>query len=219
MTDEVAQLLERARALSGATVSDLAALAGRVAPPGGRHTKGRVGELLEVVLGATGGSGARRVDFPALGVELKTIPMDARGRALESTFVCALRVDEDLDFDESWVRQKLARVLFVPIVGDKGSALPSRRLGPPLIWVPTSAQLAQLRADYDDVIGLLGVGRVEDLSAHLGRYLQVRPKARDGSVRTLAFGQDGERVATVPRGFYLRARFTEALLADPAALP
>ena len=60
---------------------------------------------------------------------------------------------------------------------------------------------------------------IEELTAHRGRWLQVRPKARDGSVRTIAWGSEGEAIATVPRGFYLRARFTAALLGDPSALP
>jgi DNA mismatch repair protein MutH len=47
----------------------------------------------------------------------------------------------------------------------------------------------------------------------------VRPKARHGSARTVAFGGEGEAIATVPRGFYLRARFTGAILADAAAVP
>ena len=61
--------------------------------------------------------------------------------------------------------------------------------------------------------------RASDVSAHLGRWLQLRPKARDGRARTVAFGREGEVVETVPRGFYLRPSFTRALLADPAALP
>jgi DNA mismatch repair protein MutH len=76
-----------------------------------------------------------------------------------------------------------------------------------------------LRGDFDDVVGLIGIGRIEELTAHRGRWLQVRPKARDGSVRTIAWGGGGEAIATVPRGFYLRARFTGAVLADPSALP
>ena len=48
---------------------------------------------------------------------------------------------------------------------------------------------------------------------------QLRPKAAHGRVRTTVAGAEGERIATVPRGFYLRARFTGAILADPAALP
>lgn len=219
MTQTLAGLLERAAAIEGQTVADLAALASRGAPAGGARTKGRVGEIVEIVLGADGGSGDKRVDFPSLGVELKTIPIDSGGRPLESTFVCAVRIDEEIDFEDSWVRRKLDRVLFVPVVGARGSALALRRIGKPIVWVPTGAQLTQLRADYDDIMGLLGLGRVEDVSAHLGRYLQLRPKARDGTPRALAFGPDGERIRTVPRGFYLRARLTEALLRDPAALP
>ena len=40
-----------------------------------------------------------------------------------------------------------------------------------------------------------------------------------GRVRAFSFGSEGEWIATVPRGFYLRASFTRALLRDPTALP
>jgi DNA mismatch repair protein MutH len=219
VSDELAALLGRVHALEGRTVAELAHLARADAPAGGRSTKGRVGEILERVLGADGGSGERVVDFPALALELKTIPVTPQGKPLESTFVCAVRIDEDVDFDASWVKRKLARVLFVPIVGDRRTELGRRTVGPACLWEPTIAQLAQLRADYDDIMGLLGIGRVEDVSAHLGRWLQLRPKARDGTPRALAFGDEGERIPTVPRGFYLRTRFTEAILRDPSATP
>jgi DNA mismatch repair protein MutH len=42
--------------------------------------------------------------------------------------------------------------------------------------------------------------------------LQVRPKARDGSARAVVWGAEGERIETVPRGFYLRASFTGTIL-------
>lgn len=216
---DVEELLARARRLAGLRVDDLARAVGAPSPEGGRRTKGRVGELCELALGATGGGGARVHDFPELGVELKTIPVDEGGAPLESTFVCAVRLDEEVDFDASWVKAKLARVLFVPIVGSRKTSLRERRIATPMLWLPTALQLEQLRADYDDIMGLVGIGRVEDVSAHLGRYLQMRPKARDGSVRTIAFGAEGERIATVPRGFYLRAPVMRAILVDPEALP
>lgn len=187
----------------------------REAPAGGVSTKGRVGELVERALGASGGSGTRRIDFPDRGVELKTIPVDPSLRPLESTFVCAVDLDEEVDWTASWVRDKLRCVLFVPVLGTKGDNLPNRVFGDPVLWRPTLEQDAQLNADYDDIMGLVGIGRIEDVSAHLGQYLQLRPKARDGSVRTLVAGREGERIATVPRGFYLRAKFTAALL-EPA---
>ncbi len=213
-----ADLIARAAALAGRSLGDLArehrvSLAG-----GGARTKGKIGAAIERALGASAGSAARP-DFPEIGVELKTIPLDAEGRARESTYVCRLRLaDADrAEWATSWVRRKLACVLWVPIVG--AGAIADRRVGRSLLWRPTRAQEAALAADFDDIMGLVGVGRIEDLTARVGRYLQARPKAAHARVRTVAFGPEDERTTALPRGFYLRARFTAAILADPAALP
>ena len=213
-------LLGRARSLAGATVGAVLRDLGLAASVDPVRTKGSAGETLERALGASGGS-SQVLDFPELGVELKTIPVTADGTPLESTYVCTLSLAdaEAQEWETSWVRAKLARVLFVPLVGAHGIGWQERTIGTPLLWSPTEAQDGVLRGDFDDVIGLIGVGRIEELTAHRGRWLQVRPKARDGSVRTIAWGADGESIFTVPRGFYLRARFTGALLVDPTALP
>ncbi len=213
------EIVVRARSLAGATVGALAARLGRSAPGGGASTKGRVGELVEVALGATGGSGARVVDFPEHRLELKTIPVTSDLRPHESTFVCAVDLRDEVDWPEAWVRAKLSKVLFVPVIGERTTPLARRTLGEPVYWEMSAAQEEILRADYDDIMGLVGVGRVEEISAHLGRYLQIRPKARDGNVRTVARGPEGEPIPTVPRGFYLRPSFTRALLLDPTATP
>jgi len=94
-----------------------------------------------------------------------------------------------------------------------------RRLGAPVLWRPTPEQASVLAADFDEVMGLVGIGRIDDLDARAGRWLQARPKAAHGRVRTVAYGPEGERVEALPRGFYLRTRFTGAILRDPAALP
>ncbi len=217
----VLALVERAWALEGHSVAELSRALGEAELPAGVHTKGKLGELVERALGAHGGPGAT-VDFPSLGVELKTIPVDRALRPRESTFVCAFRVEEAdrAEWQRSWVREKLQRVLFVPVIGARaGASATERRFGRALLWSPTPAQDRALAHDFDDIVGLVGAGRIEELDARLGRYLQMRPKARDGSARTVAYGDDGERLGTVPRGFYLRASFTGALLRDPAALP
>lgn len=216
----VAALLERARALVGTRVGDLATSLGLSSAGDAVRTKGTPGAILELALGATGGS-SKVHDFPELGVELKTIPVDLRGAPVESTYVCTLSLAdaETQEWDDSWVRAKLARVLFVPLVAGDGEPWPARRIGAPVLWSPTPEQDAVLRADFDDVVGLVGVGRIEELTAHRGRWLQVRPKAAHGRVRTVAWGADGEAIATIPRGFYLRTRFTGAILVEPRALP
>jgi DNA mismatch repair protein MutH len=211
-----AELLARARALAGMPVDALAGRMGRVAEAG-VHAKGKVGTLLEQALGATGGSQATW-DFPELRVELKTVPVDARGLPRESTFVCTVSlIDADrAEWDTSWVKAKLARVLWVPVVTHEDGA---RFIGAACLWSPSPDQQRVLHEDFDEIMGRIGIGGIELLSARVGRWLQLRPKAADGSVRTSAPGVDGERLETVPRGFYLRARFTGAILADPAALP
>jgi DNA mismatch repair protein MutH len=215
-----AELLGRARELTGRRLVEIAAALGVSIAGDGVSTKGKMGALIERALGATGGSAAVP-DFPHLGVELKTIPVDREGRPRESTFVCTLSLaDADrAEWATSWVRRKLARVLWIPIVIPKDRALADRTIGAPLLWRPTPAQEAVLRDDFDEIMGLIGVGAIDGLTARTGRALQARPKAAHGRVRTAAFGPDDEPTTALPRGFYLRAGFTGAILRDAAGIP
>jgi DNA mismatch repair protein MutH len=215
-----AELRLRAEALAGHTLGAIADALGGDEVGAGLHAKGKIGELLERALGASGGAGAEH-DFPALRIELKSVPVDAAGLPRESTYVCTLPLAgvDAATWEASWVRAKLARVLWVPVVTPEPSAWRARRVGAALLWSPTPAQEAVLRADFEDAVGLIGAGGIEEVTAHAGRWLQVRPKAADSQARAVAFGPEGEPVATVPRGFYLRRRFTAAILRDPAAVP
>ena len=213
------QLTQRASALSGRCLRELARELDSEAEGPMLHRKGKAGQLIERALGASAGS-LSRPDFQELGVELKTIPVDAEGKPRESTFVCTLSlVDVDhAEWPTSKVRAKLAHVLFVPIVQDVRVRDGRPTIGAPLFWQPTAAQDAVLRADFDDLVGLIALGHIEALTARLGHWLQVRPKAAHGRVRTRAYSADGEPLQVMPRGFYLRARFTAALLRDPCSL-
>lgn len=204
------ELLQRAAKLAGVSLRELFASARLGMPELSAHAKGKVGELLERVLGATAGS-RPAPDFPELGVELKTLPLDSRGWPRESTFVCSLSlVDADrLEWCDSPVRRKLADVLWVPILGE-GDA---RSIGVPFTWRPTQQQEAVLRADFEEIVGMIAIGQVEALTARVGQYLQARPKAAHGQVRTRAYGEDEQPIDALPRGFYLRARFTRELVA------
>ena len=209
------ELLARARALAGLSVGALARRLDQALRADVVRTKGRVGELVERALGATAGT-LDHPDFPHLGVELKTIPVDARGRVRESTHVCYLSLDEvELDeWEDSRVWRKLRRVLWVPVEASTAGPLAGRRLGQPVLWSPDDQQLALIRGDWMDLVGRIAVGGIEEITAHMGQVLQIRPKARDSSVTTEVMGPEGEVLSTVPRGFYLRARFTERILSD-----
>src|SRR5690606_39947645 len=87
---------------------DVATVLGMAVPENLRRNKGWVGQLLEAALGASAGSQALQ-DFPELGVELKTIPLDANGKPLETTFVCTTPLLDvhQLTWETSTVRNKL----------------------------------------------------------------------------------------------------------------
>jgi len=224
----------RARALAGRSLASIAAELGAQTFRGafeGVHTKGKAGQLVERALGATGGSSATW-DFPELRIELKTIPVDTRGAPRESTYVCTVSLSdaERAEWETSWARAKLSRVLWVPVVRarlprdgshESTGATKEREavLGPPLLWSPTPQQERILAADFDEILGRIGAGGIEGVTAHAGRWLQLRPKAAHGRVRTVVRGAEGDLVATVPRGFYLRTQFTGGILRDPAGLP
>ena len=46
----------------------------------------------------------------------------------------------------------------------------------------------------------------------VGEYLQIRPKAANGKVLCSCFDAEGNKVKTLPRGFYLRSTFTKTIL-------
>jgi DNA mismatch repair protein MutH len=214
------ELMTRAHALAGASLAELALTCGLPVPPDLRRAKGFVGGLVERLLGASAGSRAVP-DFPELEIELKTLPVDRAGAPLESTFVCTIPLMEigDVEWAASRVRRKLARVLWMPVQGDRDIPVAERRLGQPLLYRLTEEDEAQLRADWEELAGLIGRGHVESLTGHLGRFLQIRPKAAHSRARRLGFDAEGVPFAALPRGFYLRASFTGALLKRHFALP
>jgi DNA mismatch repair protein MutH len=210
-----AALLERAHELSGLTLADVAARFDVLVPPDLRRAKGFVGSLLERALGATATSRAAP-DFEHLGIELKSLPIGRDGTPCESTFVCTIDLARiaDVEWDASLVRRKLARVLFMPVEGDRALDVARRRVGTPFLWTPNAEDVAALRFDWEELAGIIGRGDAERITGHIGRHLQVRPKAKDSHARRRGVDADGTPYASLPRGFYLRATFTGRLLLE-----
>ena len=207
-------LLERAQSLSGFTLGELAQRAGLTIPPDLKREKGWVGMLLEVYLGASAGSKPEQ-DFPEIGIELKTIPIDHSGNPLETTFVCVapLTGNSGVTWESSHVRHKLTRVLWIPVEGERQIPLATRRIGTPLLWSPNAEEDEQLRQDWEELMDLIVLGKVESITARHGEVLQLRPKAANNKARTEAIGEKGQPIMTLPRGFYLKKSFTRQLLA------
>jgi DNA mismatch repair protein MutH len=208
------ELIDRAWHLAGLTLGELGAEVGIEVPDEAVRGKGVAGQILERALGATAASRAEP-DFVALAIELKTIPLDARGKPKESTFVASISLSAmaDTDWERSVVLKKLSKVLFVPVEAASATPLRDRRVGRAYLWQPNADELALLKRDWEALAEMIGRGDVERITGHLGEVLQVRPKAASGSARRRAPDEEGAVQWTLPRGFYLRPSFTGGVLA------
>ena len=59
---------------------------------------------------------------------------------------------------------------------------------------------------------MIATGELEQITAHQGQYLQVRPKAANTKTLTKGIDSEGEETLTLPRGFYLRTTLTNQIL-------
>ena len=207
------ELLSRAQAIAGLSFGELATQLDIPVPPDLKRDKGWVGMLLETALGATAGSKAEQ-DFRHLGIELKTIPINAQGYPLETTFVslAPLIQNSGVNWQNSHVRHKLSCVLWIPIEGSRSIPLAERRIGTPILWQPSEQQERQLQRDWEELMDYIALGQLDKINARLGEVLQLRPKGANSKSLTKGIGKHGEIIDTLPLGFYLRKAFTHEIL-------
>jgi len=209
-TDELLTLCEN---IAGHSLQELAEIAGIKMAKDLRTNKGWVGQLIEWHLGATAGSKPEQ-DFKHLGIELKTIPIDQFGKVLETTFVCSTPIlnTTGLTWENSNIRNKLSRVLWVPVQGERSIPLAERIVGSGFLWSASAQQEHLLQSDWHELMEKIALGQIESISARDGEVLQLRPKAANGSVLTDAYGENGEIIKVRPRGFYLKKSLTQSII-------
>lgn len=210
-----AELMRRCQQIAGKTVGQLAQQCQLTVPADLRRHKGWLGNLLECVLGADAGNQAEP-DFVDLGIELKTIPLNSRGEPKESTYVCTVspRAAAETHWQNCWLRRKLSKVLWLPIEAENSIPLEERYVGQAILWQPSDQQETVLQQDWEELMEIMiAEGAV---TAKLGRYLQIRPKAAHSRITNRQIGHDGEVELHHPCGFYLRTSFTQQILSGKA---
>jgi DNA mismatch repair protein MutH len=211
----LAELKQRCQQLAGTTIGQVAMALGVDVPANLQRHKGWVGQLLEAYLGADAGNLAEP-DFIALGVELKTLPLNAQGRPKESTYVCTVNLNESgrLQWEDSWVKRKLSHVLWLPVEAEQAIPLAERYIGLGWLWQPTEQQSLQIKQDWEELMDRVVLGEHAEITAREGQVLQIRPKAANSRVMTESHSELGEFTQINPKGFYLRTEFTQQLLAE-----
>ncbi len=207
------ELLNRARKLAGLTLAELAIKFKQPLPSNIIHAKGWMGQLLEMSLGATATSKAEP-DFQLIDVELKTLPLTPAGKPKESTYVCTVPLTDlyEQKWDSCWLKRKLQRVLWLPLEADKRIPLAERHIGNAILWSPSPHQAFQLQQDWEELMELVCLGKLDQVTSHMGCYLQIRPKAANAKSLTITLDEEGNTIHTLPRGFYLRPEFTQQII-------
>lgn len=206
------ELIERAYEIAGRSIGEICREIGVTPPCDTIHSKGWFGAFMEILLGADAGSNPVQ-DFSKIGVELKTLPLGQNLQPLETTYVCITPLTGAFGkFEESNVCNKLKRVLWVPFDGRREVAIADRTIFTPFLWSPTDKEMFLIKTDWEEHMEKISSGRIEEVTAKDGKYLQIRPKAANGKSLTEAIGKDGTPILTRPRGFYLKKEFSAEIL-------
>ena len=133
---------------------------------------------------------------------------------METTFVslAPLIQNSGVNWQNSHVRHKLSKVLWIPIEGERQIPLAERHIGAPILWQPSPQQEARLRQDWEELMDYIVLGKLDQITARLGDVLQLRPKGANSKALTKGIGKNGEIIDTLPLGFYLRKAFTHEIL-------
>lgn len=209
------ELLNRCSKIQGQTFLQLSLSLGLKIPTQPNQRKGWIGLVLELALGADA-SNKSAPDFQKLGIELKTLPIAKSGKPSESTFVTSiplLTIHQQI-WSNSQCFAKLKRVLWFPVEGDTSIPFEQRRIGCGFLWSPSASQEQVLAADWDYLTLQISTGQLETLDATSGEFLQIRPKGANGKSLCDSFDAEGNKVKTLPRGFYLRSKFTSSIFLD-----
>jgi DNA mismatch repair protein MutH len=206
------ELQHRANLLAGKTLGELALQWGEKVPHTLTHAKGWIGQLVEKALGAYAFN-LDQPDFIDLGIELKTLPITSCGQVCGSTYICTAPIPfNDRHWEQSRVWRKIAKILWVPIETDKTKPLFNQRLGVPVFWSPQGYILKHLQEDWEELAELITLGHFDELNAHKGKYLQIRPKAANSKTFIQVVNHTGQTVSIVPKGFYLRTHLTQQIV-------
>lgn len=177
-----------------------------------QKNKGWIGQLLETYFGIDKQNYAGP-DFKSLQVELKTIPL-LHTRPMESTYITTLPLHKHftVNWEQSVVYKKVKRILWIPLISTEKNTPPAEKIiGRAVLWEPSFQELNQLKQDWEEFLDKILLGELDLITAHMGTYLQIRPKANNALATCWTINTEGEKIKTLPRGFYLRPILTRKI--------
>jgi DNA mismatch repair protein MutH len=194
----IPKLLNHCENIAGLTIAELAK---KHKVDLNTNNKGIIGQLLELEL-QTEAKNKALPDFIDLGVELKTIPVNDDFKPLESTYVSMVSFNNMPRWSKSFVRLKLLKVLWIPILKKKN--IHTSEICYPIFKELSLEDEYILSKDYEELCEIITFG--DEPRAHLGKFMQVRPKALNSKIRSTSNNEIRH-----PLGFYLRSSYTKKI--------
>ena len=210
---DVFELQERLDLIVGRTIAELAILAKVPIPKHNKSAKGLAGQLVEIFLGAHAGNLAKP-DFPHLGIELKTVPINFKCSPIASTYVCManLHPRRFVPFKESTLYHKIRSLLLVFLLTTTSMPIWERVVAGYCFYEPEPHIMQQIEVDYNEFQELILLGNTSKIDGSYGNILQMLPKGANANDTVLVRNEESETIATMSRGYYLRNSFTKNVI-------
>ncbi|WP_115956086.1 DNA mismatch repair endonuclease MutH [Candidatus Purcelliella pentastirinorum] len=207
------ELIDKLKSLAGFTIKEILFNKNISLVTSLKFDKGLVGKLIECFLGLINNNYAKQ-DFFDIGLELKTIPVNNLGFPVEDTFVCSAKLIGNFDYSwkSSYVKNKISRVLWIPVENCRRMSILDKRIGLPIIWSPNCVEKKLLKIDWEEIMNFIILGEIEKLDSIYGNILYIKSKAKNSNCLTNAIGNDGKIIMVNPKSFYLRKSFTKQIL-------
>lgn len=210
---ELNNLIKKAKSIIGYSINDIAKKIKFQITDKVKKNKGCIGYIIEKFLGAYHSNKAT-IDFPNIGIELKTIPINKYGYPKENTFVCMAPLVRNTGvlWETSYVCKKLSSVLWIPIESNFDIPLKNRRIGYPKLWIPNKIEKEKLKNDWNELMKIIIFGNICNITSDYGVILMLKKKYSNNNIYTQAVGFNGKKIMINPLAFYLRKKFTNFIL-------
>lgn len=207
-------LLMYAQGLNGYSVEEVSIALSESVPKKLTKNKGFIGSLLEKVLGSQAINNKSCVDFPFLGIELKSIPINKLNYPVESTFICNVPLTRNtgLSWKSSYFYQKIKKILWVSVQGDKKILLKNRLFKKSFIWVPSTYEIGILKSDWEVLIDKIILGKIKEINSSDSSIIQIKNKYSKKSNVITFTNNYGHLTSIRPKAFYFKKSFTAYLL-------
>lgn len=187
---DVDSILRRASKLTGNTLRDFIEYGEVVI--GGTHTKGRLGQIVEVGYFDLENNNSPLPDFKDAGIELKVTPMKKVGSGLVSKERLILGIINYEDVPKKHFRiftDKDSHILMIFYLWEEGADVLDYEFLKVVDWMPTDEEWRMIREDWEVIEGYIMRGEAHLLSEKHTKYLAACTKGagHGGDMRSQPF--------------------------------